>query len=71
MELHSVGRFLIMAGVVIAIVGLVFIFADSFGLGKLPGDVSFGKGSAVFKIPVVTVSLVAILVTFAVNFFSS
>ena len=44
MNWADVGRFLIIAGAVILVVGMIFMVADKFPIGGLPGDLHFGSG---------------------------
>jgi len=50
----EVGRFLIIAGTVIVVVGVVFLLADKFPIGRLPGDLRFGNDRVRIYIPVAT-----------------
>ncbi len=66
----DVGRFLIIAGTVIIVVGVVFLFADKFPIGRLPGDLRFGNDRFKLYIPVATCILLSVVITIIVNFFS-
>ena len=66
----EVGRFLIVAGTVVIVVGLVMVVADKIPLGRLPGDVRIGSGRFAVHLPVVTCIVLSALVTFVVNLFS-
>ncbi len=66
----DVGRFLIIAGTVVIIVGVLFLVADKFPLGRLPGDLRFGAGRVRIYIPIATCVLLSIVITLVVNFFS-
>jgi len=68
MELASLGRTLLVVGLVIASLGLVFAFADRVPLlGRLPGDLSLqGDGWAVY-IPIATSIVLSVLLTVALN----
>jgi len=66
----DVGRFLIVAGTVIIVVGVVFLFADKFPIGRLPGDIRFGNDRFRLYIPVATCILLSVVITIIVNFFS-
>jgi hypothetical protein len=48
MNWADVGRFLIIAGAVVVVVGMIFMVSDKLPIGRLPGDFSFGSGR--FKI---------------------
>ena len=64
------GRFLIIAGAVIVIVGMFFMVADKIPLGRLPGDLHFGSGRFRIYIPIATSVLLSIAITIILNFFS-
>jgi hypothetical protein len=64
------GRFLVVAGTVIVIIGLVFMLADKIPLGRLPGDISVGAGRFRFYIPIATSILLSVALTIVLNFFA-
>ncbi len=66
----EMGRFLIIAGAVILVLGVVFVLSDKLPLGRLPGDFRFGTGRFKIYIPLATTLLVSLLLTLIVNFFS-
>jgi hypothetical protein len=70
MNWMEVGRFLIIAGTVIIVVGVLFLFADKFPIGKLPGDLRFGNDRVRIYVPVATCILLSVIITLVVNFFS-
>lgn len=56
------GWLLVLVGVVIATIGLVWMFAPSIPwLGRLPGDVIIERGNNRFYFPVMTCILVSLL----------
>lgn len=63
MDTHDVGRLLLVGGLVVAAVGAVFLL----GGGRLPGDLSFGKGNARVYIPLATCLVVSIVATIVLN----
>jgi hypothetical protein len=70
MNWTEVGRFLIIAGVVVVVVGMIFMVADKVPIGRLPGDLHFGSGRFKIYIPIATSVLLSILITIILNFFS-
>lgn len=62
---EAVGRFLVAAGIIIVLAGLVFIYRDSIPfaryLGKLPGDINIRKEGFSFYFPVVTCILISVV----------
>ena len=66
----ELGRFLIISGMVIIVVGFLFLFADKVPIGRLPGDLRFGTDKFRVYIPIATCILLSIISTLIVNFFS-
>jgi len=67
--IENFGKILIIAGVLIAVVGLVLVFGAKFGLGKLPGDIFIKKGNSSFYFPVVTSLVISIVISIIINIF--
>ena len=64
-EVQQIGKFLIVAGVVIIAVGVLFFLSGKLPwLGKLPGDILIRKKNFTFYFPLATSILVSILLTF-------
>jgi hypothetical protein len=61
------GKFLVLAGLAIAAVGLLVMLGIPFG--RLPGDIVVRRGSFSFYFPVVTSIIVSILLTLLFAFF--
>jgi hypothetical protein len=55
------GKLLVIAGVVIAGIGLLVMMGVP--IGRLPGDITFRKGNATFYFPLATSILASILLT--------
>jgi low affinity Fe/Cu permease len=64
------GKFLVIAGVVIFVLGLVFMMSNKLPIGRLPGDLRFGGDHFRIYIPIATCVLLSIIITVIVNFFS-
>jgi hypothetical protein len=63
-----IGRFLIVLGLAIAIVGVgVLVLSRVPFVGRIPGDISFERDGVWFFFPVVTCILVSILLTLIIN----
>jgi len=62
--INEVGKFLLVAGLLLAVVGLVLWsgFGKSW-LGRLPGDIHYTKWNFSFYFPVATCLLLSILLT--------
>ena len=61
------GRFLILAGLVIAGTGLLVTLG--FPLGRLPGDFAIKRGNYSFYFPLATSILVSLVLTLVMMFF--
>ncbi len=60
----SLGKSLVLFGVVMVVAGLVLMFFDKIPLlGKLPGDLHIKKGHAEFYFPVVTSLVLSLLLS--------
>jgi len=66
----ELGRFLIIAGTIIIVVGVLLLLADKFPIGRLPGDLRFGNEKIRIYVPVATCILLSIVITLIFNFFS-
>ncbi|MDG5814882.1 DUF2905 domain-containing protein [Chitinispirillales bacterium ANBcel5] len=65
----ELGRFLIIAGTVIIVLGLVFMLSDKFPIGKLPGDIQLGNERFKIYIPFATSIFLSVILTIILNFF--
>ena len=61
------GRVLIAAGLLIALVGL--LIQMGLPLGRLPGDIRIQRGSSTFYFPIVTCIVVSVVLTLLAGFF--
>ena len=61
------GKFLIVLGLVIALIGL--LVSMGVPLGRLPGDISFRRGNTSFHFPIVTSIVLSIVLTLLLSFF--
>jgi hypothetical protein len=62
-----VGKFLIVLGLVIALIGMLISMGVPFG--RLPGDLSFRRGNTSFYFPIVTSIILSIILTLLLSFF--
>lgn len=69
MNLADIGRLLVGAGVVIAVIGGLLLLAARLGLGRLPGDFSFGTDNVRVYIPLATALIVSLIATLLLNIF--
>ena len=65
------GKWLIVAGTVIVIVGvLIYFFHDKLNwLGKLPGDIRVERDNFHFYFPITTMIVISIVLTLLINLF--
>ncbi|MBI2876042.1 MAG: DUF2905 domain-containing protein [Candidatus Tectomicrobia bacterium] len=70
-EVGSIGRTLILLGIVLIVVGGLFLLGGKIPwLGKLPGDIYIRRDSVRFYFPLMTSILLSILLTLILNLFS-
>ena len=66
----EIGRLLLIVGVLIAVVGLVFMIGARIPfLGRLPGDISFSRGNTQFYFPLATSIVLSLVLTVLLNLF--
>ncbi|HJX30757.1 MAG TPA: DUF2905 domain-containing protein [Thermodesulfobacteriota bacterium] len=66
----EIGKLLLIVGIILSIMGLIFIFGSKVpGLGRLPGDIFIKKGNLTFFFPIVTCILISIIVTLILSLF--
>jgi hypothetical protein len=64
------GRFLMLLGGVLLVAGLALTFLGRFpGLGRLPGDFVFRRGSSTVYLPLATSLLLSLLLTLLLGLF--
>ena len=62
--MSDLGRWLIVVGLILVIVGGVFLLAPKIPwLGRLPGDLSYKRGNFSFYFPLGTCILISIILT--------
>jgi hypothetical protein len=68
--MSDLGRLLIALGVLLIIVGAVFLLVPKIPwLGKLPGDISYKRGNFTFYFPLGTCILISIVLTLLLYLF--
>ncbi len=64
MEFQTIGKFLVVAGVVIAVLGIGFILFDKIPFpGKLPGDIHIKRDNFQFYFPITTGILLSVVIS--------
>ncbi|MFW6077070.1 MAG: DUF2905 domain-containing protein [Hyphomicrobiales bacterium] len=64
------GKFLIIAGIVLVAVGIVWLVGERFGLGRLPGDIIIERENTRIYFPIMTSIVISIILTVALWLFS-
>jgi hypothetical protein len=67
--LDSLGKMLLIGGLVIAALGLLMLLLSRLGLGRLPGDIFIQRENVTFYFPLVTMLIISILLTVILNIF--
>lgn len=63
-NIQYMGRFLILTGVIIVVIGVLFLFSGKIPwIGKLPGDIIVQKKNFAFYFPIATSILISIIIT--------
>jgi hypothetical protein len=66
----DIGRTLVMFGVILVVVGILFMFlSKTTGLPKLPGDILIKNGNFTFYFPWVTSIVISIVLSLVFYFF--
>jgi Zn-dependent protease with chaperone function len=69
-DVSQVGRYLLVAALVLAATGLLLLLAGGLGLGRLPGDLAFGKKNVRFYVPIATSIVLSVVATIVLNLLS-
>lgn len=63
-DFSNLGKFLVAAGLIVAVIGLVLILAGKIPfIGRLPGDLFFRGKNSSFYFPLTTSLLLSVIVT--------
>jgi hypothetical protein len=67
-DLSNLGKFIILAGVILLVLGLLFLLLGRVPLiGRLPGDFVIRRDGTTIYIPLATMILLSLLLTIIVN----
>jgi hypothetical protein len=69
---QQIGKWLIAAGVIIALLGVLMVLLGRVGLFKLPGDLEFGSKNWRIYVPIascIVISVVLTLILWLINYF--
>lgn len=66
----AAGKLLIVAGLILAALGVLFLFADKIPwLGRLPGDIYIKRDKFSFYFPITTSIIISIILTIVFSLF--
>ena len=69
-ELSFMGKLLILAGVILVLVGMAFLWGNKIPfLGKLPGDIYIHRGNFTFYFPLSTCIVISLILTLILTLF--
>lgn len=57
------GKALIGIGVVLVIIGIIFLLGGKFGIGHLPGDIILKRGNFTFYFPLMSSIILSVVLT--------
>ena len=67
-DLGGIGRLLLLGGVILAVLGIILIFAPSLPfIGRLPGDIRIETDNVRIYIPLGTMLVVSLILTLLLN----
>lgn len=61
--MNELGKFLVIAGVALVIIGALLWAGLGKWLGRLPGDIHYSRGDVSFHFPLVTCLIISALLT--------
>jgi hypothetical protein len=66
----SLGKGLILVGLLIATVGVLFLFSEKIGwIGRLPGDITIRRGNYTVHFPLATCLIISVLLSLLIWLF--
>jgi magnesium-transporting ATPase (P-type) len=70
--MHQIGKYLMIGGVILAVVGLILFFlGNKFSwFGNLPGDIKIKRDDFVFYAPIASMLLISAVLSFLLWLFS-
>ncbi len=68
MNPEAIGKLLIITGLVLVVIGALFIFTKFIPMGRLPGDIYIKKDNFSFYFPLATSIIISIILTL-ISFF--
>jgi hypothetical protein len=69
MRMPELGKFLVIFGLIIVIIGVLLSLGLGNWMGKLPGDVRIERGNSAFYFPIVTCIVISIVLSVLFSLF--
>lgn len=69
MTIGAIGRLLLGLASILAVVGVVLVLLDRFGVGRLPGDLVWRRGPVTVYLPLGLMLFVSVILTILLNLF--
>ena len=69
MNMGGIGRMLLTMAGLLAVLGLVLVLLDRFGIGRLPGDIVWRRDNVTVYIPFGLMILISLILTLLLNLF--
>ncbi|HEX6940042.1 MAG TPA: DUF2905 family protein [Longimicrobiales bacterium] len=63
----TVGRLLLVLAGLLAVIGLVLVALDRFGIGRLPGDIVWRRDNVTVYVPLGLMLLLSLVLTLLLN----
>jgi hypothetical protein len=67
---RELGRFLVVTGIMIGLIGLYLSAGGRLGLGRLPGDIAISRGNLRIYIPLGTCIVLSLVLTILFRLFA-
>ena len=67
MDLGTLGKYLALAGIALALLGGLMVLGSKLGLGSLPGDLRIERENVSCYVPIATSILLSLLLTLLLN----
>jgi hypothetical protein len=61
--MHALGKIFILTGIILIVLGVLFIFFHKLSFGKLPGDIVIKRGNFTFYFPLGLSIIASIMLT--------
>jgi hypothetical protein len=70
MDVSTVGKALVVIGLVVVALGAVLVLGGGLGLGRLPGDFAFRRGNVRVFFPLATCLVLSVVLTLVLSLFT-